>query len=85
MLDIDSLKFSSLKVFDSVKDNLPDDARDITDVYEDLLFVWNFKNSNIKVVNWRAAQASSNKGKEIKHQVGLLISFNLRDGNNRLI
>lgn len=75
MLDIDFLKFSSLKVFDSVKDNLPDDARDITDVYEDLLFVWNFKNSNIRVVNWRAAQTSSNKGKEIKHQVRLSISF----------
>ncbi|XP_070498591.1 nuclear pore complex protein Nup88 [Chironomus tepperi] len=69
MLDTDFLKFSSLKVFDSVNENLPDDAREITDVYEDLLYVWNFKNSNIKVVNWRAAQTSSNKGKEIKHQV----------------
>jgi len=70
MLDTDFLKFSSLKVFDHVKENLPDDAREIAEVYEDLLFVWNFKNSNIRVVNWRAAQTSSNKGKEIKHQVG---------------
>ena len=69
MLDIDFLKFSSLKVFDYVKDNLPDDAREIAEVYEDLLFVWNFKDSNIKVVNWRAAQTSSNTKKEIKHQV----------------
>ncbi|CAG9806139.1 unnamed protein product [Chironomus riparius] len=69
MLDTDFLKFSSLKVFDCVKDNLPDDAREIAEVYEDLLFVWNFKNNNIKVVNWRATQTSSNTKKEIKHQL----------------
>lgn len=69
MLDTDFLKFSSLKVFDCVKDNLPDNSREIAEVYEDLLFVWNFKNNNIKVVNWRATQTSSNTKKEIKHQV----------------
>lgn len=58
--EIDVFKFSSLKVFDSIKENLPDEAREIADVHEDLLFVWNFKESNLQVVNFRAAQAIKN-------------------------
>lgn len=67
MTEIDAFNFSKLKVFENVKDNLPDDAREIADVYEDLLFVWNFKNNNLQVVNWRSAQ--NKDGKEVKHQV----------------
>lgn len=68
MIDTDFFKFSSLKAFEKINEKLPDDAREIVDVYEDLLFVWNHKNSNINVVNWRAAQSSSNLN-TIKTQV----------------
>lgn len=66
-METDYFKFSTLKVFESIKENLPDDAREIVDLYEDLLFVWNSKDSNIKVVNWRAALNKTPK--EIKYQV----------------
>lgn len=71
MTDTDAFKFNNFKIFDSVKDNLPDDAREICDVFEDLLFVWNFKECNLLVVNWRAAQ-SKNSG-DAKFQVRIII------------
>jgi hypothetical protein len=64
MTEIDVFKFSQLKVFDGVKGALPDESREVVDVYEDLLFVWSFKENNLQVVNWRAAQT-----KEAKTQV----------------
>lgn len=69
MTDTDALKFNSIKIFEAVKDNLPDDAREICDVFEDLLFVWNYKDCNLLVVNWRSAQ--SKDVVEVKHQVSI--------------
>lgn len=58
MTDTDALKFKSLTIFDSVKDYLPDGVREICDIKEDLLFVWNYSDCNLLVVNWRSAQSS---------------------------
>lgn len=67
MTDTDALSFSTLKIFDSVKDSLPDGAREICDVFEDLVFVWNFKENNLCLANWRSAQ--SKDVKSVKCQV----------------
>jgi hypothetical protein len=69
-MDTDAFNFSNLKIFDSIKDTLPDGAREICDVFEDICFVWNFKENNLFVVNWRAAQAGD--GNNVKHQVTIL-------------
>lgn len=66
MTDTDAFKFSSLKIFNSCG-NLADGAREICDVFEDLVFVWNFKESNLLVANWRSAQ--SKEASAIKYQV----------------
>lgn len=66
-MDTDVFKFACLKIFDCVGGNLPEGAREICDVFEDLIFQWNFKESNLLVVNWRAAQ--SKDGKAVKYQV----------------
>lgn len=73
MTDTDTLKFNSMKIFNSVKDNLPDGAREICDVFEDLLFVWNYKECNLLVVNWRSAQ--SKDAETVKHQVSDRLQF----------
>lgn len=73
MTDTDAFKFNNFKIFDSVKDHLPDDAREICDVFEDLLFVWNFKECNLLVVNWRSAQ--SKNACDVKFQVRIDINF----------
>lgn len=65
MTDTDVFNFNSLKIFNSIKDNLTEDAREICDVFEDLLFVWN--RNNLQVVNWRSAQ--SKDVNEVKYQV----------------
>ena len=65
MTDTDVFNFNSLKVFDSIKDNLIEGAREICDVFEDLLFVWN--RNNLQVVNWRSAQYKNVK--DVKYQV----------------
>lgn len=67
MTDTDAFKLNNMKIFDVVKDCLPECAREICDVFEDLLFVWNYKDSNLLVVNWRAAQ--SKDVTMVKHQV----------------
>lgn len=67
MTDTDTFNFAGLKIFDNVKGNLPEGAREICDVFEDLVFVWNFKDSNLLVANWRAAQVKD--GKPTKYQV----------------
>lgn len=67
MTESDAFKFSRLKMFDSIKGNCPEGAREICDVFEDLLFVWSFSESNLLVVNWRSAQ--SNETKNAEHQV----------------
>lgn len=72
-MDTDAFNFSNLKIFDSIKDNLPDGAREICDVFEDICFVWNFKENNLFVVNWRAAQ--SKEVKNVKHQVNIKVFF----------
>lgn len=69
MTDTDAFKFTNLKIFDSIKENLPEGARDVCDVFEDLVFVWNFKETNLFVVNWRAAQSKAVK--DVKYQVRL--------------
>lgn len=57
MTETDAFKLARLKMFDLIKGNLPEGAREICDVFEDLLFVWNFNESNLLVVNWRSAQS----------------------------
>lgn len=63
--ETDVFNFNNWKVFDSVKDN--SSAREISDVYEDLVFVWN--RNNLQVVNWRSAQ--SKQGCDVKYQVNI--------------
>lgn len=67
MAEIDAFRFSNLKIFEGIRESLPEDSREIVDVYEDLLFLWNFKNNNLRVVNWRSAQAKDKT--EVKYQV----------------
>lgn len=69
MTDTDALKFNSMKIFDAVKDDLPEGVLEICDVKEDLLFLWNYKDCNLLVVNWRSAQ--SKDAKTVKHQVSV--------------
>lgn len=73
MTDTDAFKLSNLSIFTKVKDNIAEDSREICDVFEDLLFVWNHKESNLMVTNWRSAQNKSSKG--VKHQVSELSIF----------
>ena len=72
MTDTDAFNFSTLKIFNSLKDNLTEGAREICDVFEDLCFLWNFKENNLYVTNWRAAQSKATK--DVKHQVSLYSS-----------
>jgi hypothetical protein len=67
MTETDAFKFANLKIFDSIKDNLPEGVREICDVFEDLVFVWDFKANCLLVANWRSAQAKD--GKDVKFQV----------------
>lgn len=67
MVEIDVFSFSKLKIFEGIKESLPDNSREIVDVYEDLLFIWNFKDNNLRVVNWRSVQ--SKERLEVKYQV----------------
>lgn len=69
MTETDVFNFSKLKIFDNIKQNLPEEARHIVDVYEDLLFVWNFKENNLLVINWRQAQNKIKNGNPVKYQV----------------
>jgi hypothetical protein len=69
MTEIDVFGFSKFKIFDSIKEHLPVESREIVDVFEDLLFVWNFKENVIQVVNWRNAQNAFKEGQSIKIQV----------------
>lgn len=67
MTETDAFKLARLKMFDSIKGNLPEGAREICDVFEDLIFVWNFNESNLLVVNWRSAQTK--EVANVKYQV----------------
>lgn len=58
MAETDVFQFSKLKLFAGITENLPECASDIIDVYEDLLFAWNFKDCNLYVTNWRSTQAN---------------------------
>jgi hypothetical protein len=68
MAETDVFQFSKLKLFEEVSKTLPDGANQILDIYEDLVFVWNSKNGNLKVTNWRSAQACKD-GNIVKCQV----------------
>lgn len=74
MADTDVFNFANLRIFDSIKKNLPEGAREICDVFEDLVFVWNFKESNLLVANWRSAQARDIKATHF--QASYIIIFN---------
>lgn len=64
--ETDVFGFGKLKALENIKDNLPDNAREIVDIYEDLFFIWNFKDSNLRVFNWRLAQNKNEK--DVKFQ-----------------
>lgn len=67
MTDTDAFKLSGLSIFSKVKDIIAEESREICDVFEDLLFVWNHKEGNLMVTNWRSAQNKASK--EVKFQV----------------
>lgn len=67
MTDTDAFKLSGLSIFAKVKDNIAEDSREVCDVFEDLVFVWNHKEGNLMVTNWRSAQNKASK--DVKHQV----------------
>lgn len=67
MVDTDSFRLSNLKIFNGIKDNFAEDSREICDVFEDLIYVWNHKENNLGVTNWRSAQNKDSK--DVKHQV----------------
>lgn len=67
MAETDVFCLSKLKIFEGIKENTPKDSREIVDVYEDLLFLWNFKSNNLRVANWRSAQCKDRM--EVKFQV----------------
>lgn len=53
MAETDAFNFSKLKIFEGIGESLPCDAAEVFDVHEDLLFIWDYKGSCIKVVNYR--------------------------------
>lgn len=73
MTDTDAFKLSNLSIFAKVKDNIAEDSREICDVYEDLVFIWNHKENNLLITNWRSAQNKNSK--DVKHQVSNFPSF----------
>jgi nuclear pore complex protein Nup88 len=55
----DTFNFSDHKLFQSIKDILPVEkeiTQDLLDCKDDILFVWNSKDSNLISLNWRAAK-----------------------------
>lgn len=55
MAETDFFNFSKLCIFEKFKETLPEDAGEIIDIHEDLLFKWDTKECYLKVVNWRSA------------------------------
>lgn len=68
MTETDVFKFSKLKIFEGITENLLEGAKDIIDIHEDLLFAWDLNSNNLKVTNWRSA-SSNKKERDIKCQV----------------
>ncbi|CAO1403688.1 unnamed protein product [Diamesa serratosioi] len=63
----DTFNFASYNIFESIKDSLPEGIIvQIFDVLDDLLFLWDFKDSTLLVLNWRAAQSKG--GEVVRHQ-----------------
>lgn len=75
MADTDVFNFNSYKIFDSIQDHLTEGAREICDVFEDLLFVWN--RNNLQVVNWRSAQSKNIN--DVKYQVSKILLIHLTE------
>lgn len=67
MTETDVYNLSGKNIFDSVKGNVPEGSREVCDVFEDLMYVWNFKDSHLLVINWRSAQSKNTA--DTKHQV----------------
>lgn len=69
----DTFNFARYNIFESIKDSLPEGTIvQVFDILDDLLFLWNYKDSNLLVLNWRASQS---KGSEVvKHQVSDIVS-----------
>lgn len=68
----DSFGFNGLKLFEVVRDCLPDDRKrtqNLLETKDDMLFVWNSKNCSVLTVNWRAANVK--KDQQQKYQVGV--------------
>lgn len=84
MAETDAFKFSELKIFEGIReDNLPDDAKEIFDVYEDMLFFWEHKNFCIKVVNYRRLAQSKSIANE-KVQVCIVLIKRLKVKESKL-
>lgn len=67
MTETDVYNLSGKSIFDSIKGNVPEGCREVCDVFEDLLYVWNYKESHLLVINWRSAQSTNTA--DAKHQV----------------
>ncbi len=70
MAETDAFNFSKFKLFEEVK-SFPENARGVVDIYEDLLFAWDFKDDCLKVVNWRLSHEK--EVNSIKIQVGMIL------------
>lgn len=55
----DTFDFNEQKVFQKIKDNLPkNETQNLLTVQDDLLCVWDSKNSSLLTLNWRAAKSA---------------------------
>lgn len=82
MTDTDVFNFNSLKIFDSIKNNLSESAQEISDVFEDLLFVWKQEIQSLQVINWRSTQSKDLK--DVKYQVEIIFIYNYKSFNHNV-
>lgn len=74
----DTFDFNNLKMFEVLRDCLPDNknsTQNILEIKDDVLFVWNSKNCCLLSINWR-----SHMGKKaaVMYQVSELIKDKLK-------
>lgn len=71
MLDLDTFKWNNTELFKYLHQALPKDhgqTRNIVEVKEDMLFVWNEADKCLLSLNWRATMA---KGAAVQYQVSV--------------
>jgi nuclear pore complex protein Nup88 len=72
----DTFRFNDQKIFETVRACLPDEksqTQNLIECRDDLLFVWNAKNSSLLTLNWRTAKVQG-EGK-VGYQVSTLLTL----------